>query len=110
MPDDAWDWLATATGFDWDEGNATKNWAGHAVSQVECEEVFFNSPLLALPDPRHSASELRYYVLGQTTAGRRLFLVFTPRGTLIRIISARDMSRRERRVYTNAEAREEPEA
>lgn len=110
MPDDAWDWLASATGFQWDEGNATKNWAGHAVSQVECEEVFFNAPLLLLPDVKHSAAERRYYVLGRTTAGRRLFLVFTPRDTLIRIISARDMSRRERKEYSDAEAREEPEA
>jgi hypothetical protein len=110
MPDDVWDWLATATGFQWDEGNATKNWAGHAVSQVECEEVFFNAPLLLLPDVTHRTAERRYYVLGQTTAGRRLFLVFTSRDTLIRIISAREMSRRERKEHSDAEAREEPEA
>ncbi len=86
-------------GFEWDEHNATKNWEAHRVSGKECEELFFNSPLVVKDDPRHSIQEPRHYALGQTAAGRLLFVAFTIRGDLIRIISARDMSRREREVY-----------
>lgn len=68
----------------------------------ECEQVSFSRPLLVVPDLAHSDKERRLYVLGQTDAARRLFLVFTIRGTLIRVISARDMSRKERRVYEQA--------
>ncbi|MFQ5459262.1 MAG: BrnT family toxin [Anaerolineae bacterium] len=98
--------LASCTGFDWDEGNATKNWERHQVAGAECEEVFFLAPLLVAEDPGHSRSERRYFALGRTLAGRRL-CVFTVRNDLIRVISARPMSRRERRVYERA--REEPE-
>ena len=106
MAADIWARLAGATGFQWDEGNATKNWVRHEVGQGECEQLFFGSPFLVAPDLTHSETEPRFYALGQTAAGRRLFLVFTLRDTLIRIISARDMSRRERKVYADAEASE----
>ena len=96
------DILNDITGFDWDEGNIQKNWLKHKVSTGECEEVFFNLPLLLHPDSKHSQAEVRYYVLGQTNAGRRLFIAFTLRGTKIRVISARDMSRKERAVYEQA--------
>ena len=92
--------LAAATGFEWDAGNLEKNWLSHSVTARECEQAFFNRPLIAADDPRHSGSERPYYVLGQTDAGRPLFVVFTLRGTLIRVISARDMSRTERKVYS----------
>ena len=91
--------IANFTGFQWDEGNLFKNWEKHRVSAVECEQVFFNKPLLAVPDEHHSDSEPRLYVLGQTDSGRALFIVFTTRGTLIRVISARDMNRKERKIY-----------
>ena len=90
------------TGFEWDDGNRDKNWEKHQVSNSECEEVFFNLPLLLQPDKSHSQSEARYYVLGQTNAGRRLFIVFTIREKKVRVISARDMSRRERMIYEQA--------
>lgn len=96
--------LATATGFEWDEGNATKSWATHAVSQSECEQVFFNAPLMLAPDTAHSQHEARWFALGHTNQHRLLFVVFTLRGSLIRVICARAMSRREREVYSNAEA------
>ena len=86
-------------GFDWTGGNAAKNWEKHHVAPDECEQVFFNSPLLAGDDPAHSQREERYYVLGQTDKGRKLFVVFTMRDSRIRVISARDMTRKERRVY-----------
>lgn len=96
---DAWEELARCTGFQWDEANATKNWERHQVSQGQCEQVFFNHPFVVAFDERHSQDEPRYYGLGQTDAGRHAFIVFTIRGDLIRVISARDMSRRERKVY-----------
>ncbi len=95
FPDD----LAQCTGFQWDVGNADKNRDLHQVSQGECEQVFFNRPLLVAPDVEHSQREPRYAALGQTNAGRRLAVVCTIRGTLVRVISARDMSRQERRIY-----------
>jgi uncharacterized DUF497 family protein len=96
---DAYDRLAACTGFDWDEGNLLKNWEKHGVTAAECEEVFFNRPLVAAPDAEHSAAEPRFFVLGQSDAGRKLFLVFTTRDNLIRVISARDMTKRERERY-----------
>jgi uncharacterized protein len=91
--------LASATGFEWDAGNDTKNWSKHQVSRAESEQVFFNVPLVVAKDAGHSYREARFFVLGQTDAGRRLFVVFTLRASLIRVISARDMSRKERAVY-----------
>ena len=91
--------LERCTGFEWDEGNAEKSWTRHRVSRSECEQVFFNRPLLAAPDEQHSQIEDRFYALGRTDADRWLFVVFTVRGSSVRVISARGMSRRERRVY-----------
>lgn len=94
------------TGFDWDAGNANKNWEKHRVTDFECEELFFNEPLVVRRDSRHSQREARYYALGQTDQGRWLFVVFTLRGTLVRVISARDMNRNERRIYQAHETQE----
>ena len=91
--------LPDCTGFEWDRHNSLKNWEKHRVTARECEEIFFNAPLLLRDDETHSAAESRCYCLGQTDAGRPLFVVFTIRGTSIRVISARDMSRKEREVY-----------
>lgn len=85
--------------FEWDEGNADKNWEKHGVRASEIEEIFFNRPLLVLDELRHSTTEERHFALGQTNVGRRLLGVFTQRDDRIRVISARDMSRRERRSY-----------
>jgi len=89
-------------GFDWDEGNIDKNWIKHRISNSECEEVFFNLPLLLADDTEHSQDEKRYYVLGQTNARRFLFIAFTVRENKIRVISARDMNRKEERAYAKA--------
>ena len=86
-------------GFEWDEANIEKNWRAHRVSPSEAEQVFFNKPLLTGDDTKHSQEENRYYVLGQTDQGRLLFVVFTVRQGDIRVISARDMSRKERKIY-----------
>ncbi len=89
-------------GFEWDEGNRDKNWIKHRVSSGECEEVFFNLPLIIVDDAKHSEVEQRYLALGQTNSDRLLFLSFTVRDNKIRVISARDMSRKEREVYDQA--------
>ena len=93
------DILAGVDGFDWDKGNIEKNWEKHKVAHIECEEIFFNSPIVVKEDAIHSESENRYYVLGKTDTQRLLFVVFTIRGNKIRVISARDMNRKERKVY-----------
>ena len=97
------DW-ALLTGFDWDEGNARKSTEKHSVSQGEAEQVFFNEPLLLLPDRKHSDKEQRFHALGKTENGRLLHLTFTLRdgGKLIRVISARDMHRKEKALYGKA--------
>lgn len=97
------DWYLVS-GFDWDAGNARKSADKHAVSQPEAEQAFFNEPLLLLPDPRHSQAESRFHALGSTDEGRLLHLSFTLRGdgTLIRVISARPMHRKERVIYEQA--------
>jgi len=90
-------------GFDWDEWNAEKMWSKHQVSRAECEQVLFNQPLVVGEDAEHSQEEVRFYALGQTGKGREIFLVFTIRRDLIRVITARDMSRKERRIYRDVE-------
>ena len=91
--------LSTCKGFEWDEQNTAKNWLKHRVSPLESEQIFFNRPFVVAGDKKHSDKEKRFYALGQTNAGRMLFVVFTVRSRLIRVISARDMSRKEREVY-----------
>ncbi len=76
------------------------------VSPAETEEAFFNRPILVVPDHTHSQREQRYAGLGKTNAGRKLSIIFTVRGILVRVISARDMSRRERRFYEQARTAE----
>lgn len=87
------------TGFDWDDGNSEKNWILHQVSRNESEQVFFNAPIVVSDDISHSQSEKRWFLLGKTDTNRLLFLVFTVREELIRVISSRDMSKKERRIY-----------
>jgi uncharacterized DUF497 family protein len=92
--------ISRCTGFQWDEGNLSKVWERHRVTPNECEQVFINEPLYAALNGEHSsAAEQRYTVFGQTNAGRALTVVFTIRGESIRVISARDMNRRERKAY-----------
>jgi hypothetical protein len=94
--------LAECEGFQWDAGNAGKIWEKHRVTPTECEELFFNQPLVLGDDETHSKAEERLYALGQTDAARLLFVVITIRRHLIRVISARDMSRKEREIYRSS--------
>ncbi len=91
--------VSNCIGFDWDDGNLLKNWEKHGVSASECEQVFFNHPLVISQDVGHSSYETRFYTLGKSDSGKHLFIVFTVRNDLIRIISARDMNRKEREAY-----------
>lgn len=90
-------------GFEWDAGSKEKN-LKHGVHASECEQVFFNAPLLILDDPKHSEAEDRFAAFGRTDRGRRLVVVYTQRASLLRVISARDMNLREREFYEQATA------
>ena len=93
--------LVNVTGFQWDSGNARKSFEKHDVTQAEAEQVFFNQPLLIAEDTEHSKQEPRFHALGRTDDDRRLHITFTLRksGSLMRVISARDMHRKERATY-----------
>jgi len=86
-------------GFEWDQGNSSKNLLKHQFEDWECEQVFFNEPLLVLDDPKHSLVEKRWVAFGRTGGGRLLVVIFTKRGKLLRVISARDMNRKELTFY-----------
>ena len=96
--------LSQISGFDWDDGNSRKSADKHAVSQAEAENVFFNDPLIVVEDAKHSEREQRFNALGKTVHDRLLHITFTLRqnGTMIRVISARDMHRKERKAYEQA--------
>lgn len=93
--------ISLVVGFEWDAGNERKSVDKHGVTASEAEQVFFNTPLLVVRDLKHSQQEYRFHALGKTNSGRLLHLTVTLRsdGTLIRIISARDMHHKERNRY-----------
>lgn len=99
----AGDPLGDCVGFDWDESNTTKKWERHQVTPEEAEDIFFHEPLVVQSDVRHSSSEKRYRAIGRTSRKRLLFIAFTVRRKLIRVISARDMNRREVEEYRRHE-------
>ena len=80
--------------FEWDKGNSGKNLIKHEVRDKEAEEVFNNKPLIS-KDIQHSKKELRFQALGRTDKGRLIFLSFTIRKDKIRVISARNMNKKE---------------
>ena len=85
--------------FDWDQGNINKNWDKHRVHHLECEEIFFNEPIVTKVEKRGVSQEERVSALGLTNEGRFLFVVFTIRTGKIRVVSARDMNKKERKIY-----------
>ena len=87
-------------GFEWDSGNQGKNLIKHGVTEKECEDVFSDGLIIILPDDKHSTStEKRFMTLGVTQKRRKLAIMYTLRHGYIRVISARDQSKRERRLY-----------
>ncbi len=91
--------IKNCLGFQWNEGNSEKNWDKHKVSRNECEQAFLNLPIVIADDTKHSSDENRWFILGQTDTDRLLFIVFTIRQKLIRVISARNMNKKEREIY-----------
>ncbi len=85
--------------FDWDQGNINKNWDKHRVHHLECEEIFFNEPLVTKVEKRGVSQEKRVSALGVTNEGRFLFVVFAIRRGRIRVVSARDANKKERKIY-----------
>ncbi len=85
--------------FDWDQGNINKNWDKHRVYHLECEEIFFNESIVTKVEERGVSQEERVSALGVTNEGRFLFVVFTIRRGMIRVVSARDMNKKERKIY-----------
>ena len=84
--------------FEWDQGNYDKNWKRHQVMYFEAEEVFFDDNKKIFEDPHHSETEKRYILLGRTVTKRALFIVFTIRNNLVRVISARDLNKKEQKL------------
>lgn len=91
--------LRKIVGFEWDEYNHDKIFKKHRVTDVECEEIFFDDQKKILDDILHSGAEKRYIVIGQTKEGRALFVAYTIRRHTIRVISARDLNKKERHFY-----------
>ncbi|MBI4656229.1 MAG: BrnT family toxin [Elusimicrobia bacterium] len=91
------------SGFEWDERNINKNWEKHRVKYAESEDVFFNNPIIVdIEKSKILYHEDRRIAYGATNTGRLLFIAFTLRNDKIRIISARPMSRKERKFYEEA--------
>ncbi len=88
------------TSFDWDDSNRDKN-LKHNVQNWECEQVFFNDPIIILDDLKHSIVEDRFAAFGKTDERRRLVVIYTKRSSKIRVISARDMNKKEKHFYEN---------
>jgi len=93
--------LSEITGFDWDAGNARKSQPKHGISQSEAEQVFFNTPLLVLDDIKHNENEPRFHAYGKTDDAKLLYISFTIRNSKIRVISARQMHKKEQTYYEN---------
>ena len=91
--------LDKCSGFQWDKGNSQKSLLKHRVTEGEAEQVFLNEPLLLLEDEKHSTQEDRFWAFGYTDQGRHLFIVFTIREDLARVISARNMNKKEKEAY-----------
>lgn len=104
------DSVAGLDGFEWDEGNSAKNWLRHEVRQPEAEQALLNTPVVVNVTSKHGASEARFIALGQTDVGRLLTVVFTIRGTRVRVISARAMSKPERKIYGEVQGHTEDPA
>jgi uncharacterized DUF497 family protein len=85
--------------FQWDLGNIDKNWEKHQISNIECEEVFFDDQKITLKDVLHSGKEDRYIIFGKTKNKKLLFIAYTIRNNKIRIISARVADKKEKKFY-----------
>lgn len=85
--------------FEWDEDKAEANLRKHAVSFTDAMSVFADPLALTGYDPDHSEDEDRYITMGTSADGRLIIVSHTDRGDVVRIISAREANRRERKDY-----------
>lgn len=85
--------------FEWDKGNVGKNKRKHGVNEKETEESFFDRKKKTFKDNLHSGREERFRIIGMTKEKRLLFIVFTIRKGKVIVISARDVNRKEARLY-----------
>ena len=88
-----------ALGFEWDPAKAAVNLTAHGVSFEEASTVFADPLSTTIADPEHSLGEERLVIFGVSARGRVLAVMHTERGPRIRIISAREATRRERGAY-----------
>lgn len=94
--------LIKITGFEWDKGNIDKSYQKHGVTPNEAEEIFVDKNIGIEKDIKHQEAEERYIAIGMTLNEKLLFVVFTMRDSIIRVISARRANKKERRLYENA--------
>ena len=85
--------------FDWDKGNKEKNLIKHGVSNEECEEIFFDPHKRVVAPGTYSGPEERHILIGETKRNRLLMVIFTMRNQKVRVISARDLNRKEKGLY-----------
>jgi len=85
--------------FEWDPDKAKQNRRKHRVSFHEAATVFGDPFSVTYPDPDHSASEQRFITVGMSSAGRVLIVAHLDRNEIIRIISARKTTQRERKQH-----------
>lgn len=91
--------IKNVIGFEWDNGNKGKNFLKHSIKDEECEEIFFDYKKKILTDKIHSGKEERHILIGKTKKQKLIFLVFTIRKNKIRVISARDLNKKEYKLY-----------
>lgn len=85
--------------FEWDEEKAKANLSKHKVGFEEARTVFGDPLSVTIADPAHSEDENRYVDVGMSSRGRLLVVVYTQRGSSVRIISSRKAVRLERLAY-----------
>ena len=85
--------------FEWDDKKALANQKKHGISFIEASEIFNDEYSSCVNDPDHSYEESRYLLFGVSTKGAHLVVSYTERLGIIRIISARRMTRQERKAY-----------
>jgi len=85
--------------FEWDKDKAQRNRRKHKVSFDEAQTVFTDEYSITIPDVEHSHTEERLIIIGVSNKNRLLVVTYTERGKMIRLISARQATPKERHAY-----------
>ncbi len=91
--------------FEWDDKKAQQNLAAHGVTFEDATAVFDDPFYIIYADPDHSMEEERFIVIGESESHRYLFVSYTERGERTRIISARELTAKERKSYEGKKER-----